>query len=286
MKISKDQIKEIIEKRISESRLNNFAALGFDDEPMWDGPVIGFGRGDDPYFSFLIRHIGGFHWLPAEAFRLETGDIAVRAEDLCIVSIGFPQTRKTKELNAESSKEPTPRWTVSRGEWELFIKDLGKRIVDDIAEAGARAVVIDLIEGFQRETSEKYGAASTWSHRHAAFACGLGTFGLSGGLITRKGQAVRLATVLVECDIEADGRSYTDFDEWCGFRAGCRDCIDRCPVSAISDTGRDKNKCSDHLDYLKEKYANEGTLSPDGLSGCGLCQCGVACQDGPHTSAL
>ena len=37
--------------------------------------------------------------------------------------------------------------------------------------------------------------ASTWSERHVAYVSGLGTFGLSGGLITAKGQAVRLGSV-------------------------------------------------------------------------------------------
>lgn len=38
---------------------------------------------------------------------------------------------------------------------------------------------------------------SNWSERHVAFVCGLGTFGLSKGLITEKGIAGRLGSLIV-----------------------------------------------------------------------------------------
>ena len=44
--------------------------------------------------------------------------------------------------------------------------------------------------------SEKYAYASTWSERHAAYAAGLGTFGLSDGLITAAGQGMGRAVAL------------------------------------------------------------------------------------------
>ena len=43
--------------------------------------------------------------------------------------------------------------------------------------------------------SEKYGMASCWSERHAAFVSGLGTFGLCDGLITPVGKAMRCGSV-------------------------------------------------------------------------------------------
>ena len=42
-----------------------------------------------------------------------------------------------------------------------------------------------------------FHADSKWSERHAAYACGLGTFGLSKGLITEKGMAGRFASIIV-----------------------------------------------------------------------------------------
>jgi len=44
---------------------------------------------------------------------------------------------------------------------------------------------------FKRETSEKYGYASSWSERHIAYVAGLGTFGFCDDLITPVGKAMR-----------------------------------------------------------------------------------------------
>jgi epoxyqueuosine reductase QueG len=254
--------------------------LGLDDEPMWQDPIVGFGRGDDPYFEFLREDIGGFHWSPAEAFRLGRAGVDAKDADLCVVSIAFPQTVKTKGLNAKCVGEPTPRWTLTRGEWEGMMSGVSRKIVDALEARGVRAVSIEHIKEFKRETSEKYGVSSNWSHRHVAFICGLGTFGLSDGLITRKGKAMRFTTILIEADTPADVRGYEKYNEWCRFRDGCRGCIKRCPVGAISEQGHDKKRCSDFLAVLKERGVQEGLLRPEQTSGCGLCQCGVPCQDG------
>ena len=53
-----------------------------------------------------------------------------------------------------------------------------------------------LFSQWARVTSDRFGFASTWSERHAAYASGLGTFGLSDGLITPRGQAMRCGSVV------------------------------------------------------------------------------------------
>ena len=42
---------------------------------------------------------------------------------------------------------------------------------------------------------------SIWSERHIAFICGLGTFGLSRGLITRKGICGRFGSLITDLDL-------------------------------------------------------------------------------------
>jgi epoxyqueuosine reductase QueG len=93
---------------------------------------------------------------------------------------------------------------------------------------------------------------------------------------------MRFTTILIEADIEADVKGYEKYNEWCKFAqdGSCGDCIKRCPVNAITKDGHDKAKCQRFLDHLKEKIVNEGTLNSAYISGCGLCQTGVSCQDG------
>lgn len=127
--------------------------------------------------------------------------------------------------------------------------------------------------------SERYGFASTWSERHAAYAAGLGTFGLSDGLITPKGKAMRCGSVIARMSVTPTVRPYTDHHAYCLFyaRGTCGRCIDRCPIGAISERGHDKDLCSRYLDMTRQ-YVNRH-FGFDGY-GCGLCQTGVPCESG------
>ncbi len=71
--------------------------------------------------------------------------------------------------------------------------ELRTHIVDELEKAGYPAVAPMLSPLWKQHMSEKYLFASSWSERHAAYAAGLGTFGLSDGLITEKGRRTELA---------------------------------------------------------------------------------------------
>jgi epoxyqueuosine reductase len=120
--------------------------------------------------------------------------------------------------------------------------------------------------------------ASTWSERHAAYAAGLGTFGLCDGLITPAGKAVRVGSVIANIQIRPTPRPYTDHHGYCLFytQGLCGKCIPRCPVGALSENGHNKRTCRSHIrpateDYVKTNFGFEGY-------GCGLCQTGVPCE--------
>ena len=282
MSINKKQIIEIVEKQMEECNLNNFAVLGEPNEPIWQDVIVGFGRGDDAYFDFLKQDIGEFHWSPEEAFKLGKKDTDIKSKDILVVSIGLQMAQKVKELNAEAIKEPAIKWVAARGEWEALIASISANIVSDLEKAGLKAVSIDHISEFKRVKSEKYGTSSNWSHRHAAYMCGLGTFGHCDGLITKKGKAMRFTTILVETDIQADKRSYEKYNEWCKRTSveGCDVCIKRCPVGALTKDGHDKDKCEQFVIYNRDKAVNAGILTSKTATACGLCQCGTPCQDG------
>ncbi|MDD2626713.1 MAG: 4Fe-4S binding protein, partial [Candidatus Methanomethylophilus sp.] len=110
---------------------------------------------------------------------------------------------------------------------------------------------------------------STWSERHNGFICGLGTFGLSKGLITAKGMAGRMFSIITEAVFPITERGYTGLYEYC---TGCGACIKRCPAGAITAKGKDHELCVDII--LRSMV----TLAP--RYGCGKCQCGVPCEAG------
>lgn len=282
-KLNRDSLKDLILDVYFNLESNNFSTLGMSEKPMWDEPLLGIAMGDDEYFDFLKQHIGDFHWSPIDAFKLKyhtSSDYS--PSSLRVISLAFPQTEETKKSQIPETVCPSKNWIVSRGEWEPLFKQFSQRIIDSLEEYGVRAVSIDLQPEFSVVRTGPQGIASTWSHRHYAYSAGLGTFGLSDGLITEKGKAVRFTSFVVEAPLEVIPNSYTDPYEWCLFfkNGSCGKCIDRCPINAITiDEGHDKEACLEYEEYFAQHYWPKGLDRKDYILGCGLCQVGIPCQD-------
>lgn len=286
-RMDRAQLEAVIYEVFDSLERNNFEALGMPEAAMWERPLIGVARGDDSYFDFLKEHIGPFHWSPKEVFELKYAQkndktlCGVRPEKLRVVSMVFAQTASTKAEQAKATICPAKNWLVSRGEWEPLMQEFSGKLVKKIEENGVRAVSIDLQPEFSRMDSQNQGIASKWSHRHAAHAAGLGTFGLSDGLITEKGKAIRLTTCVLEADIEVTKRPYQSHNEWCLYYqdGSCGACMGRCPVHAITDKGHDKEICSDYEDTVIRNYWPKDLERGNYIFGCGLCQVSVPCQN-------
>lgn len=259
---------------------NNFSVLGRPEKNMWEKPLIGIVHGADPYYDFLKTHIGSFHWSVSEAFALKYKD-EIRKDNLRVISLVFPQTEETKSAQRKAVNCPSIPWIVTRGEWENLMKEFSGKLVQALEERNIRAVAIDLQPEFKREHSQGLGIASRWSHRHTAFAAGLGTFGLSDGLITEKGKAVRLTSIIVECPLEPTPKTYIHHYEWCLYHknGSCGACIPRCPASAITYDGHNKEKCSAYEAVCIKNYWPDEIEKGDYIFGCGLCQAAVPCQN-------
>ena len=278
MKISNTKLATVINNVFDDLESNNFAVLGKPDEAMFESPLFGVAAGDDPYFDFLKGHIGEFHWSPAEAFAKKYSDVP-NASKLRVVSLIFPQTENTVELQNKQLYFPCDNWYVSRGEWEILMQEFGSKLETELNKEGVRATSIDLVDGLSVINSEKLGMASNWSHRHAAFSAGMGTFGLSDGFISERGMAVRLTSVIVEADLDITPRGDIGPYDWClYYKSGiCGSCIRRCPVRAISEKGHDKIACSNYkdtkcADNWPEHIEHSGYSTP-----CGLCQTKIPC---------
>ena len=273
-----NRLTNIIEDVFNDLETNNFALLDKPDEPMFESPLIGVAAGDDDYYDFLKEHIGVFHLTPAEAFRKKYDDVPEAAQ-LRVISVIFPQTEATIEMQNKERYFPCDNWYISRGEWEVLMKEFSVKLEKKLEEIGIRAAAIDLLEDIAPMESDNLGMASNWSHRHAAFSAGMGTFGLSDGFISEKGMAVRLTSVIVEADLDVTPRGDRGPYDWClYYRSGiCGACIRRCPVRAITEKGHDKIACNN---YKESKCAENW---PDHIdhsnysTPCGLCQTKIPC---------
>ena len=249
-------------------------------EPIWDTALVAAAAGDDPLFEFFRRDIGSFHRTPQKIFRRAFPDIATDARDISVVVWILPQTRRTRRDHRRESILPSERWARSRLRGEAFNNRLRTFVVERLARRGIPAVAPQLAADWSRETSARYGYASSWSERHAAFAAGLGTFGLSDGLITPAGKAVRVGSAVARVRLETSPRPYSDPRAYCLFFAGgkCRKCAERCPAGAIDADGHDKVRCRAYIRETTRPHARNAF----GLdaNACGLCQVGVPCEAG------
>lgn len=268
---------------------NNNLGLGTSGK-AWDGFLLGFSSGADDLYAFWKHHIGEFHWTPAEAFALGaaggqagSGDLAggvepPSPEELTVVSWALCQTEETKAANRQQTRLPSEPWARARIFGQRCNRALHKALVAALQARGCQAVAPGLLPQAGERRSPTYGDAFTWSERHVAYTSGLGTFGLAGGLITERGQAVRFGSLVVRAQTPPTPHAYTDPFEYCLFftRGSCTACVDRCPVGSVSEGGRDKRACARHLEpvtaeFVKREYGFDGY-------GCGLCQTGVPCE--------
>ena len=248
------------------------------NERAWDQPIIGFSSGSDPLFPQLKQNIGSFLWTPIEVFEMHFPQVPASSSDLTVISWILPQTKATKTDHRKENAYPSERWVRSRLHGETFNAKLRKYVVDTLQEAGFETVAPIDSSSWSRETSQRYGFASKWSERHAAYVSGLGTFGLCDGLITPVGKAIRCGSVVSRISIKPTNRPYLDHHAYCLYfsHGKCGKCIKRCPVGAITEQGHDKEKCRGYirnvtLEYGKNRFGIE-------TNACGLCQTRVPCE--------
>jgi len=244
---------------------------------MYDTPITGFAAADDPLFTTEFKKDGVIHpeymapgeWLPGAK---------------TVISFFLPFSKAVRESNRLPLDEPyapgipqrcSAEWLHARVEGQDLINEVTDRLQELLKEAGF-ASVCPTTSGRLRLITPYL---STWSERHAAYAAGLGTFGLSKGLITEKGMAGRLGSVITDAVFLPTPRPYSDPFEYCAM---CGACMRSCPASAIDMAkgcalGKDQLLCG--------PYVEGGKLPLHGPRqrqryGCGKCQVGVPCESG------
>ena len=277
IKPTTDWIKGVISEFIASSSLNS---MGDETgEAAWDSAMVGFAAGDDSIWQQYKEYVGAFHWTPWEVFNQHRPGESASADQLTVISWVLPQRDIVRKANRRARKYPAEEWARIRVYGEKFNIALRRHVAESLEQAGHAAVAPMLVSNWTIVKSERFSYASSWSERHAAHAAGLGTFSLCDGLITAKGKAMRVGSVVSRISLEPTPRPYADHRAYCLFFANgtCGKCIDRCPVRAITEMGHDKEKCRKHLvrsrEYVKKTYRFQGY-------GCGLCQVGVPCEAG------
>ena len=261
----REAIREEIRQFVLNSPGNRFPESG---DPYFDEPLVGFAAADERLFSEYKRIIGSFHQTPGE----------ILAGASTVIVWVLPITPATRMSNRQEECWPSREWALTRNHGEQFNVALRRHLVAWLEERGHRAVAPQLASDWRQLDDPAVGIASSWSERHAAYAAGLGTFSLNDGLITSKGIAHRLGSVITEMPLLPTPRTAPDYRHNCLYhREGtCGACIKRCPAGALSWQGHDKSLCRGYV-YGSIPEAM-GTLYGVAQTGCGLCQTRVPCE--------
>ncbi|MBR0026034.1 MAG: epoxyqueuosine reductase [Clostridia bacterium] len=234
---------------------------------IYDAPIAGVAAADSPLFE-SFRTPGIVH----PEMMLPT-DFLPQAKS--VISFFVPFTEEVRRSNRTPRERASDEWMHARVEGQNTLSALGKYLTKAMEERGCAAVFpmadprFHLIEP----------TVSNWSERHVAYACGLGTFGISRGLITKKGMAGRFFSIITEEELPVTEHDYRDPFAYCIL---CGACERMCPAGAIDTKrgvihGKDQMKC--------KAFLQETTLQPQGSIkraqyGCGKCQVNVPCEHG------
>ncbi len=228
------------------------------DVKLFDTPIFAYANANSQRFIDLKKAVGEHFKLPKEWNSCAK----------TVISIFFPFTDEIIKSNENNDNFPSDLWLHGRIEGQAFIAEASAQLESYFSQNGFSAIspcISDKLEIISDNDINTF--TSNWSERHIGFACGLGTFGLCKGIITKKGMAGRLTSIITEASFLETDIEYTDIYEYCAM---CGKCISRCPAKAISlDKGKEHLPCSLFIDTV--------LLKTTPRYGCGKCQTKVPC---------
>lgn len=277
----KELIRKAVGEMITKYAGNRSEALG---APYFGAPVVGFASAGDLLFDEYKKVIGDWHLTPREAFEAVHGPESWRGGT--VVSWVMPWSKELRDSNRNQVERPSRQVTEAYHlGYYTMQKEVRRALLDLLAQHGCRGVAPVDGPAFKMVDTPA-GKSSTWSERHAGYAAGLGSFGLSRGFISEVGTAVYLSSLVLDAELEPDPRSAGP-QEGCLFfyNGSCGACLTRCPGQAISREGQDKTACARYA-YGPESVALSACYGLKGPAGCALCQVKVPCETRNPVAAL
>lgn len=224
-------------------------------ETGYTEPLIGFASTDDQIFIDIKQIVGMHHLHPKEIY----------SEAKTVVAFFLPFE---KELVKQNLKPGVVKESIQASvDTSHLIKEINEKIKIELAKYGVTVVVPEVVFDYRNS-----GFDVSWSHKSAAYAAGLGTFGVNQMLITQAGCAGRIGSLLISAEIFPTPRPK---EEFCRHKKGekCLVCVDRCQSGALSINGFDKEKC---FIWLQEEEKAYPELNHHG---CGKCATGPCTLD-------
>ena len=151
-------------------------------------------------------------------------------------------------------------WAEAYVKTNTLIRRIGTVVSLTLVASGKKSRLIPPTGVFDRAA-----LSAEWSHKLIGFLCGLGRYGFNRMLITSSGCAGRLVSLVTTQEFETSPALER---EPCAYLRdkSCSECIEACPVSAISPEGFDAAACFEHCSQNAESF-----LDLDSAEVCGKC---------------
>jgi epoxyqueuosine reductase len=229
-------------------------------------PLVAFACADDPGFNELPRRIPG-HLHPRDLLPGARSGAQSGARSVCTFFLPFdPQIVRSNARGELASEE----WARAYVETNALLAGICAMLGDELGQRGIRAAWEPPTHNF-----DPVRLVSAWSHKSVAALAGLGQFGPHHMLITEAGCAGRLGSVVLDVEIKDSYRGLAgDAAPLCTYDQGCRVCIRRCPVGALTEEGLDRARC-----YARclENDARWPQWTADVCGKCATGPCAVLC---------
>jgi epoxyqueuosine reductase QueG len=225
----------------------------------WREPCFAYASANDPMFKELKTVIGKHHKLPED----------IMEDGKTVLTYFIPINKNIADSNI-SGYFASEDWARAYLETIDLIKAINAGLDHLFKLHGWKIELTADNRSWDPETMK-----CNWSHRHAAYIAGLGTWGVNHGLITEKGLCGRIGTLITDAYIEPTERPEI---EACLYKrnGSCHQCVDACPVSALGLPDIYKN-------WDCKAVTDENAVHHEGIGFadvCGKCMCGMPCSTG------
>lgn len=263
--------------------------LEFNDEPAIAEPLIGFADGHDDIFKQYKKReiIGDYHLMPEEAMatyleRQHKKTLDRKPVAIIVISVAFTPSRKTRLSNPPNAAMASPRWSYSYGRTFGLMSETLSQVVALLEAGGYQAVAPVCTRPMSIKISPDGLPYTDWLEKHAAYAAGLGTFGLHTSLITPAGVPLHIGSVITDLAVTPTPRTYDNHRAYClHYRDdSCRRCAQHCTSGAVNTGAFDGKKCLDYArnELPKLHVKTHGDTGKETHPMCALCQIRVPCE--------
>jgi epoxyqueuosine reductase len=227
-------------------------------ETRYRRPLVGFADADDPRFLQLRELAEPTHLLP--------GDLLPTARS--VVSFFLPFVEEIVKANRAEPRQVAREWALAYVETNALINRIAQGLIVALAERGVNAAAEPATHNWDPVT-----LVSRWSHKSVAAIAGLGSFGLHHMLITDAGCAGRFGSLVVDAALEATSAPGAPARQHCRYfhDGGCKLCVERCPVGALTEAGLDKHGCYEWLLQVADHFGELGLADVCGKCATGPC---------------